>query len=184
MPLLLEKKVGKGRVLLLLGTIDHAWGNLPLQSIFMPVIQRIVTYLGGASSLGGMRKMAMIGEQVEIELPEGSSEMVLEGPKGSVGIRYNKGKALFTPTHAGPYLLRSSGAPPIAQIAVNYPPEESDIRVSDELLSVASEVVPDRYIQKAALAPWLIWISLGLFLLQALLSFSKRPKKEESADAA
>ena len=182
MPLLLEKKVGKGRVLLLLSTVDHAWGNLPLQSIFMPVVQRVVTYLGGASSLGGMRKVATIGELVEIDLPEGSTEMVLEGPKGSVGLRYSKGKALFRPMHAGPYLLRSSGAPPIAQIAVNYPPEESDIRVSDELLAVASEVVPDRYIQKAALSPWLIWIALGLFLLQAALSFSRRSSTEEETN--
>ena len=103
----------------------------------------------------------------------------MEGPKGNVGIRYQQDKVSFIPQHAGEYLLRSPGAPPIARIAVNYIPEESDVRVSKSLMQIASEIDPDRFIQKAILGPWLLWGGLLFFVLQALLSFFTRASQED-----
>jgi hypothetical protein len=170
-PVLLEKSVGKGRVLLLLGTIDHAWGNFPLQSIFMPFIQRSVRYLGGASSLGGKRISGQVDEELRVEIRENQSDLVLEGLKGAIGIQREGDAIRFRPRYAGAYQLKANGAPPIAQLAANHIPEESDVRVGKALIEVAAEVEPDRFIQKRSLVKWLLWMAVGAFLLQSLLSF-------------
>ena len=49
-PLLVEKKTGKGRVLLLASTADSAWNNLPLKTGYVPLIQSLVTHLAGGRS--------------------------------------------------------------------------------------------------------------------------------------
>ena len=48
-PLLVEKEVGKGRVLLLTSSADSAWNNLPLKTGYVPLVQSLVTYMAGGS---------------------------------------------------------------------------------------------------------------------------------------
>ena len=45
--LLVERQVGKGRVLLLATSADSAWNNLPLKTAYVPLVQAMVTYLAG-----------------------------------------------------------------------------------------------------------------------------------------
>ena len=49
MPLLIEHTVGQGKVYLFTSTIDDEAGNLPLQATFLPLVQRSIAQLGGAS---------------------------------------------------------------------------------------------------------------------------------------
>ena len=49
-PLLLEKELGQGRILLLTSTADSAWNNLPLKIGYVPLIQSLVTHMAGGSS--------------------------------------------------------------------------------------------------------------------------------------
>ena len=44
-PFLVEKKHGEGRVIQCATTCDADWGNLPLRSAYLPLMQRLVTYL-------------------------------------------------------------------------------------------------------------------------------------------
>ena len=46
-PLLLERRLGKGRILLLTTSADSAWNNLPLKTAYVPLVQAMVTYLAG-----------------------------------------------------------------------------------------------------------------------------------------
>ncbi len=48
-PLLVEKEVGKGRVLLFTTSADSAWNNLPLKAGYVPLMQSLVTYMAGGS---------------------------------------------------------------------------------------------------------------------------------------
>lgn len=48
-PLLVERKLGKGRVLLLTTSADSAWSNLPLKTAYVPLVQSLVSYLAGGS---------------------------------------------------------------------------------------------------------------------------------------
>lgn len=43
--LVVEKAYGKGRVVAVAGSATAQWGNLPLQPAFVPLVQRLVTYL-------------------------------------------------------------------------------------------------------------------------------------------
>ncbi len=49
-PLLVEKTLGKGRVLLLASTADSAWNNLPLKTGYVPLVQSLVTHMAGGGS--------------------------------------------------------------------------------------------------------------------------------------
>lgn len=49
LPLLAERRVGKGRVLVLTTSADSAWNNLPLKTGYVPLVQSLVTYLAGGS---------------------------------------------------------------------------------------------------------------------------------------
>jgi len=49
-PLLIEKTLGKGRVLLLTSTADSAWNNLPLKTGYVPLVQSLVTNMAGGGS--------------------------------------------------------------------------------------------------------------------------------------
>ncbi len=44
-PFLVEKNHGAGRVILCATACDADWGNLPLRSVYLPLVQRLVTYL-------------------------------------------------------------------------------------------------------------------------------------------
>ncbi|MEM1009805.1 MAG: hypothetical protein AAGJ35_12465, partial [Myxococcota bacterium] len=49
LPLLLERKVDKGKVLLLTTSIDRNWTDLPIRPFFQPWIQNVVRYLAGGA---------------------------------------------------------------------------------------------------------------------------------------
>jgi hypothetical protein len=47
-PFLVERAWGAGRVILSAGPADADWGNLPMRPFYVPLMQRLVTYLGSA----------------------------------------------------------------------------------------------------------------------------------------
>ncbi len=170
LPALVERKVGKGRVLFFVGTIDLAWGNWPLQASFMPWVQRTVGYLGGESAGGTARFNGRVGEPVLIPLPEGVRDPVIIGPAGPVADRPVAGHVSFTPDRPGAYTVGLSGAPPLAWVAVNIPPAESDIRRPVELAAVESEVAPELFARSVPLGPWLLLGALVALGLQAIVA--------------
>ena len=100
-PALLERSLGRGRVMLLTTSIDYDWSDLPVLTAYLPLVQRTVQYLGrrGASGSGqadiGARLSLDVGafrtERVTVVSPSGVRR-VLTTQTGSVG---------FTPTEAG-----------------------------------------------------------------------------------
>ncbi len=170
MPLLVERRVGAGRVLLLTGTFDLAWGDLPLQAIFMPLVQRLVGYLGGEAGGGGERLQAQVGEVVSVPLPDAALDASVRGPSGPVASTVRSGQLSFLPERAGAYMVEAPGAPPLAYVAVNTDPVESDVRPGPSLVEVASAIDPERFVRRTALAPWLVGLALALALAQAALS--------------
>ena len=118
-PLLIEGQIGKGHVLLFLGTIDHGWGNFPTQAVYLPLVQQMVTYLGGEATQSQQRYSGFVGDTVVVELPEVAEELTLKGPSGNIGFRKDKGKLHFVPEVAGAYELQSSGGIVWVRIAIN-----------------------------------------------------------------
>ena len=170
-PVLVERRVGAGRVMLLTGTVDLGWSDLPLQSVFMPFVQRLVAELGGDAGGGGERRSATVGDAVQLPLPVGVLDVVLTGPAGPVAVQVRDGAARFTPDLPGPYLLETPGAPPLAWVAVNTDPTESDVRPGPGLVETAARVDPERFEQRTPLSPWLLLAGLALAALAAGLAW-------------
>jgi hypothetical protein len=171
MPALVERRIGEGRVLVWTGTFDLGWGNLPLQAAFMPLMQRVVTYLGADSSVSAARVEAVVGERVSIPLPELAIEPQVMGPEGDlVRSRVEGSRLLFTPEQPGAYALTLADAPPLAWVAVNTDPGESDVRSYDDVARVEREIDPELLVRRVELARPVLGLGLVLVLLQALLA--------------
>lgn len=170
LPVLVERTVGRGRVLLLTGTLDLGWGTFPLQSSYMPFVQRLVTYLGGDAGGGGERLSGRVAEPVEVALPGGVVEAAVTGPDGPVASRIRGSSLSFVPDASGAYRVETPGAPPLAWVAVNTDLAESDVRPGPSLQALAATVDPDRYERRLALGPFLLWAVLALAALQAAVA--------------
>jgi hypothetical protein len=85
-PLLMEKRVGQGRVLLLLTTIDRDWGDLPIQPLFVPLVIEAANYLTGELTSGHARREALpppvVGERYALPLPDGAIAVKVTTPSG------------------------------------------------------------------------------------------------------
>jgi len=180
-PLLVERDVGQGRVLLLTTTIDLGWTDLPLQAIFMPLVQRLTSYLGGEAGGGGERRSVQVGDSVSLSLPASILDLSVTGPAGAVPVQVRSGTATFRADLAGAYVVEAPGAPPLAWVAANTDPRESDVRPGPSLVQTAAEVDPDRFLRHVPLTPWLLGAGLLLALIQAALA---GPRKGEDEDAA
>ncbi len=80
-PFLVEKKHGEGRVIQCATACDADWGNLPLRSAYLPLVQRIVTYL--ASTVFPPRNVE-VGKPLTAFLPrlEAGRKAYLTDPAG------------------------------------------------------------------------------------------------------
>jgi hypothetical protein len=134
-PLLVERPVGAGSVLLL-GTALHVdWTNLPLKPLFLPLVTRLTFRLAGAES---ERTMVLAGAPVTVPLGKGASqakgaEIDVVRPSGEVlrvRAKEQDGHIFrYADTHeTGVYLVRRVDRQPSEQhaFAVNIDPVESD----------------------------------------------------------
>ncbi len=181
-PLLIERKVGDGRVLLFTGTFDADWGNLPLQSSFMPMIQSMVRVLGIAGFDAGAMQNGLVGQVVEVPVTGSLAEISVVGPSGPIPAEVERGLVRFRPLEAGAHRVVIPGMPPLAQVAVNVDPVESDVRRGASLAETAAEIDPERFMVRVPLYRWALWLALFLALVQGLLAL-RDPKRKEPAHA-
>jgi hypothetical protein len=174
-PALVERRVGRGRVLLWTSSLDYDWSNLPTQAVFMPLVQRIVGYLGGEAGGGAARLEGQVGQTVSIELPDLALQPVVVGPdEEPVRSRIEGTWLFFTPERPGAYRFEVESAPTLAWVAVNLDNRESDVRRYDSVAEAEAEIVPDLFLRHLDLSPWLLLGALGLMLIQGLLALGGR----------
>jgi hypothetical protein len=171
MPALVERRIGSGRVLIWTSSLDIAWSGLPLQSVYMPLLQRMVIYLGGEAGGSTARFSAVVGERVEIPLPELVLEPVVLGPdKSEVPSHFEGSNIVFYPERPGAYELHLESAPPLAWVAVNTDPLESDVRIYDSVAAVEAEIHPELFQRSVDLGRGLLGFALLLLAGQAFVS--------------
>jgi len=136
-PLLLEKRIGEGRVLLLTSGLDNLTNDFPLNPAFVPFIEQTARYLAASDRQGGARPVDAYldlrsgrdqGRQgVEVTDPEGKRPLTL-GEAASA--------QSFQLTDAGYYQIRfANGRQDL--IGVNPDPKESNLDViPDDVLSL------------------------------------------------
>lgn len=143
LPAVLEQRRGAGRVITLLTPLDTRTGDLPLQPAFLPLLRRLVLHTSGHSAAplwqltseawalpGTLREPAVTTPSGEILRPEASDSLAAAVPLLERGVYAAYGTAV--------------SGDPVATVAVNVSPVESDLTTVDarELL-VGVAVAPE-----------------------------------------
>ena len=179
-PALVERAVGKGRVMLLTTTVDREWTDLPIRPGFLPLLREAARHLVGATDeeaaaaglVGEPHVLSLAGDVhiVEVRRPDGSVWVGKRGPGE------NPPSLVFAGTEQlGIYRVRSAGADgtfvrqPAQDFVVNLDPRESDPT------RLAAEQRPDRVAAARAGATKPpkhrveLWHALSALLLVVLL---------------
>ncbi|MFQ6114106.1 MAG: BatA domain-containing protein [bacterium] len=199
-PFLFESRYRKGRIMYVTTSLSRDWSDLVLRGVFVPLINRCVTYLADASSEG--EDEIGVGEEITYypESKYSSSKMTIERPDGTrlkVKPEVSKGKYFlrFTTTdEPGIYKLRDD-AKLVEQWAVNYSLVESEIstfEIADleklvagaqiyeikDTEEIAEKLKESRFGQE--LWKYLMATALALLLLEMLIFREKRELNKES----
>ena len=135
-PLLLEKRIGEGRVVLFTSGLDNLTNDFPLHPAFVPFIEQSARYLAGSERQGGARPVDAYlelrnareqGQGVEVTDPEGKRPLTLTEAASAQS---------FQLTEAGYYQLRLANGRQ-NEVGVNPDPKESNLDViPDDILSL------------------------------------------------
>jgi hypothetical protein len=149
-PLLVQRNVGRGLVLMLGTSVQVNWSNLPLRTIFLPLITQLTFDLADveqtrASVIAGQPLVfnavarpssaaatdeAASGPPVAIEIvPPGGGTLRRSAPAAKPQAAVGADTFHYADTHEiGIYVLRQLGATPPRQIAyaVNFDPDEAE----------------------------------------------------------
>ncbi len=153
--ILLERRMGQGRVMLFASTIDRDWTDFPVQPTYVPWLYRLVSYLAQQQTEGA--NFVRTGQIVR--LPASATRLrplQVEMPDGRVGYgRPDPRDASATSAtvfadveRAGVYRVRSAtegeSGPPRVMFAANMPAEESAQRAAgrEEIEAVGGEDTP------------------------------------------
>jgi N-terminal double-transmembrane domain len=130
-PILLEKRVGQGRVVVFTSTFDNISNDFPLRPAFVPFVERLARYLSGfeENSVG-----YAVGSYLELRR-EGSASRALEvlGPDGKRALSLSEAATTqnLQLTRPGYYeVRRENGRHEL--VAVNPDRRESDLRTIPE----------------------------------------------------
>jgi hypothetical protein len=135
-PLLLEKRLGEGRVVLLTSGLDNLTNDFPLHPTFVPFIEQTARYLAGRERQGGalpvdayleLRNAREQGQGVEVTDPQGKRPLTLREAASAQSIQL---------TEAGYYQLRLANGRQ-NEVGVNPDPKESNLDViPDDVLAL------------------------------------------------
>jgi hypothetical protein len=111
-PLLLEQRAGAGKVMFMATSADRDWNDLPVKTVYLPLIQSLTQYLAGGKR-GQWDGGIAVGEVKEISLPPsyvGKSVRVTKPDKQQTEVAViaetNRGRALIAGNdRAGIYRL-------------------------------------------------------------------------------
>lgn len=138
-PALVERAVGRGRLLIWTSSLDNDWTDLPLQPAFLPFMHELARY-----AAGGTASVASVQVGQRIGVGRYAAELAGAGDVGSSTGRWlavspsgareeiADGGAL-SPRESGVYELRpmDADAGPAVPLAVNVDPAEGDLTPLD-----------------------------------------------------
>jgi hypothetical protein len=135
-PLLLDKKVGEGRVLLLASGLDNRTNDFPLHPLFVPFVEQTARYLSGTERRSGSR---LVDSSLELRTAnEQATSVEVIDPDGRrpLSLKEATSAQSFELTRSGYYELRlANGRHDV--IGVNADRRESDLDViPPEVLSL------------------------------------------------
>ena len=184
-PLLLEQKVGPGRVFYVTSSADRDWNDIPVKTAYLPLIQALTNYLAGGKR-GMLDGGISVGSAKEISLPPsyvGKTLRVTKPDKQEAEVPLNAGKersvASFEENNrAGIYRLslpageKETGTPKL--YAVNPPflesrlDEISDRELQGKLKPITADVIPVDALQQGGKRVDLAFPLVGFLIITLL----------------
>jgi hypothetical protein len=105
-PLLLDKKIGEGRVLLLASGLDDLTNDLPIHPLFVPFIEQTARYLSGAERRNGSRTVDSFLELRTAKEQAVSVEVIDPAGKRPLSLTEAASAQSYQLTQAGFYEVR------------------------------------------------------------------------------
>ena len=180
-PALVERAGPAGRVVLIAGSANVDWSDLPLQPVFLPLVQRLVAHVAG---LVDAKRWFAVGDVGA--LPRTLERLTLQSPGGGERRIEPDSSRTVELSQAGTYLARSDrAAEPVARFAVNTPIAESDLTaVGAKEIGALLKATSDSIGQAAELPPvaaqersqswWLYLLVLAMIVLVIEALYSRR----------
>ncbi len=128
-PLLVEQRLGKGRVTVFASSLDNVWNDLPLHPVFVPFAMESARYLSGIEE---EKRQALVDSVIELgKHRTAGSTVQLFDPQGerSLSLSESVSGEDFQLTDVGFYEVRRAGRTEL--VAVNPDARESNLRPID-----------------------------------------------------
>jgi hypothetical protein len=128
-PLLLERPLGAGRVLLFTSSLDREWNDLPVQPVYVPFIAGLANHLLGGA---GFTSEADLGSTLAVRALGLAGGQIFD-PRGQKALGLGAGSEDVLLDQVGFYEVVGGGNTEL--VAVNFDPREADLtRVDDATL--------------------------------------------------
>lgn len=192
-PLLLDKAMGEGHVLLLTTGMDNLTNDLPLHPVFVAFVDRSARYLAGEERLSGARRVdslvalrsgTALAANVEVIGPDGKRALSLDEARTAQTFRLER---------TGFYSVHAANGKD-AVMGVNANRLESDLEPmpqdlqqmwmgsnSGEVQSHAVAAVGDAKFQRVSLWWWVMLLALLVTVAETVLSGSYMATQREDA---
>ena len=173
-PLLLERDLGDGHVMLFTSTLDRQWNDLPVHSAYVPLIAGLANHMLGGE---GFRTEAPLGSVLSLQAAGMRGGQIFD-PRGKPALALGGGSDSVMADKTGFYELVGGGEH--ALVAVNFDPRESDLTTmtADELArwtalgragpqSARSGAAVQAGPRLTPLAQWLLWLLLVVIVMES-----------------
>jgi hypothetical protein len=176
-PLLIERTINTGHMLILTVPVDRRWNDLAIHPLFVQFISAAAAYLTHA---GATSNSAIVGSPVATGLTRDGGGQIFD-PQGRRALALGQSTIeSLVPEQAGFYEIRGSeGA---RWLAVNVDARESNLatlpadfvarwqalRVQEPPTAVATTAIPET--APKSLGPWLLWVAAILLFAEVLLA--------------
>jgi len=125
-PLLIERTVGAGRVLLFTSSLDREWNDLPVQPVFVPFVAGLANHLLGGA---GFTSEADLGSTLAVRALGLAGGQIFD-PRGQKALGLGAGSEDVLLDQVGFYEVVGGGTTEL--VAVNFDPRESDLTLIDD----------------------------------------------------
>jgi hypothetical protein len=185
-PALLERKVGSGKVLMWVSSMDLVWSDLPVKPVFLPFVHQLARHLVAYReplpwlTVGDVLDPQRSGAAMPPVKPGTSTERTLISPAGLRVALDGEGPDVIELEEQGFYEIRTEKDRPGVVVASNVDLAESDLTAMDPRDVVAAATgraggttaaeagaTPTDQAQEAAQRVWWYLLFAGLLLLSA-----------------
>ena len=130
-PAVLERRVGRGRVLLWGSTLDVSWSDLPTKPVFLPFIHQAVRHLAGYTEPEPWLTVGQVFNTSAVAARGTATPRVVLTPSGRRLPLDDEGSDVLELTEQGFYEVRGDANQADAIVAANVDPAEADLTPMD-----------------------------------------------------